>query len=62
MYVEVLDEVREAKYKQSRKTPRDYQILKRYDLVKVGRCEKLFFPVMEDSSSFKYYVSLQLNT
>jgi hypothetical protein len=41
-YVKVLNEVREAKYKQSRKAPRNYQIPKHYDLIKVGRCKKLF--------------------
>jgi len=51
-YVEVLNKGREAKNKQRGKILRDYQILKFYDTVNVGHCDKLYYPFMEDSSTF----------
>ena len=39
-----------------KKEPKDYQLLKRYDVVQIGNTVKLIYPVAEGSSSIKYYV------
>ena len=39
-----------------KKEPKDYQLLKRYDVVQIGKTGKLIYPVAEGSSSLKYYV------
>ena len=36
--------------------PKDFQLLKRYDVVQIGNTVKLIYPVSEESSSIKYYV------
>ena len=36
--------------------PKDYQLLKRYDVVQIGNAIKLIYPVAEGSFSIKYYV------
>jgi hypothetical protein len=54
-YVEVFNKVREAKDKQIGSTLRDNQRLKCCDLVKAGSCKKLIYPLIEDSSSVKFY-------
>jgi hypothetical protein len=54
-YVEVLYKFWEAKNKQRGKILGDY--LKCYDTVNVGRCGKLIYPFMEDSSTFLTRIS-----
>jgi hypothetical protein len=49
--------VKEAKDKQIGRTLRDNRMLKCCDLVKAGSCKKLIYPLIEDSSSVKFYVS-----
>ena len=39
-----------------KKEPKDYQLLKRYDAVQIGKTGKLIHPVAEGISSIKYYV------
>ena len=39
-----------------KKEPKDYQLLKWYDVVQIGNTVKLIYPVVEGSSSIKYYV------
>ena len=39
-----------------KKDPKDYQLLKQYDVVQIGNTVKLIYPVAEGSSSIKYYV------
>ena len=38
------------------KEPKDYQYLKRYDVVQAGNTVKVIYPAAEGSSSIKYYV------
>ena len=40
-----------------KKAPLDYQTLKRYDVVKVSNTERLIFPVVEGSTSIRYYIT-----
>ena len=39
-----------------KKEPKDYQLLKRYDIVQIRNTVKLIYPVAEGSSSIKYDV------
>ena len=39
-----------------KKEPKDYQLLKWYDVVQIGNTVKLIYPVVEGSSSMKCYV------
>ena len=39
-----------------KKEPKDYQLLKWYDVVQIGNTVKLIYPVVEGSPSMKCYV------
>ena len=43
------------------KEQRDYQLLKRYDVVQIGNTVKFIYPVAEGNSSVKYYVRKEYN-
>lgn len=43
-YVQLKNEIKEIKRKDSRKTPNDYQKLRHFDLIKVEDNEKLIYP------------------
>lgn len=55
-YTQLLEEIRTAK-KLDKKTPRDYWLLKHYDVITVGQTRKLIFPVNASKAVIKYYVS-----
>ena len=52
----LIQEISQLKRGDRKKEPKDYQLLKRYDVVQIGNTVKLIYPVAEGSSSIKYYV------
>ena len=56
MYELLIQEISQLKREDRKKTPKDYQLLKRYDDVPIGNTVKLIYQVAERSSSIKYYV------
>ena len=55
-YTQLLEEISTAKIL-DKKTPRDYWLLKHYDVITVGQTRKLIFPVNAPNAVIKYYVS-----
>ena len=55
-YKLLIQEISQLKQGDRKKEPKDYQLLKRYDVVHIGNTVKLIYPVAEGSSSIKYYV------
>lgn len=55
-YLELLNEVKKSKLKAVGKKPADYRRLKRYDILKVGECEKLIYPISAESPNISFYV------
>ena len=55
-YELLIQEISQLKRGDRKKEPKDYQLLKRYDVVQIGNTVKLIYPVAEGSSSIKYYV------
>ena len=55
-YELLIQEISQLKRGDRKKEPKDYQLLKRYDVVQIGNTVKLIYPVAEGSSSKKYYV------
>ena len=51
-----IQEISQLKRGDRKKEPKDYQLLKWYDIVQIGNTVKLIYPVAERSSSIKYYV------
>ena len=56
-YRAMIQHVNELKSGQRKKAPLDYQTLKRYDVVKVSNTDRLIFPVVEVSTSIRYYIT-----
>lgn len=57
-YLEVIEQVKCAKNKSAGKTPRDYYLLNRYDVITIADEEKLIAPITGDSSKpLKYFVN-----
>ena len=52
----LIQEICQLKLGDRIKEPKDYQLLKWYDVVQIGNTVKLIYPVVEGSSSIKYYV------
>ena len=55
-YELLIQEISQLKRGYLKKEPKDYQLLKRYDVVQIGNTVKLICTVAEGSSSIKYYV------
>ena len=55
-YELLIQEISHLKRGDRKKEPKDYQLLKRYDVVQIGNTVKLIYPVAEGSPSIKYYV------
>ena len=55
-YELLIQEIPQLKRGDRKKELKDYQLLKRYDVVQTGNTVKLIYPVAEGSSSIKYYV------
>ena len=55
-YELLIQEISQLKRRDCKKEPKDYQLLKRYDVVQIGNTVKLIYPVAEGSSSIKYYM------
>ena len=55
-YVLFIQEISQLKRGDRKKEPKDYQLLKLYDVVQIGNTVKLIYPVAEGSSSEKYYL------
>ena len=51
-----IQEISQLKRGDGKKEPKDYQLLKWYDIVQIGNTVKLIYPAEEGSSSIKYYV------
>ena len=51
-----IQEISQLKRGDGKKEPKDYQLLKWYDIVQIGNTVKLIYPAAEGSSSIKYYV------
>ena len=50
----LIQEISQLKRGDRKKEPKDYQLLKRYDVVQIENTVKLIYPVAEGSSSIKY--------
>ena len=55
-YQLLIQEISQLKRGDRKKEPKDYQLLKRYDVVQIGNTVKFIYPVAERSSLIKYYV------
>ena len=55
-YQLLIQEISQLKRGDRKKEPKDYQLLRRYDVVQNGNTVKLIYPVAEGSSSMKYNV------
>ena len=55
-YKLLIQEISQQKRGDHKTEPKDYQLLKRYDVVEVGNTVKLIYPVAGGSSSIKYNV------
>ena len=55
-YQLLIQEISQLKRGDRKKEPKDYKLLKQYDVVQIGNTVKLTNPVAEGSSSIKYYV------
>ena len=54
-YESLIQEISQLKRGERKKEPRDYQLLKRYDVVQIGNTIKLIYSVAEGDFSIKYY-------
>ena len=55
-YASIVNSVNAAKAKTSKKEPKDYWLLKRYDVIKVMGVEKIVRPVLLGDNEIKYFV------
>ena len=55
-YELLIQEISQLNRGDRKNEPKDYQLLKRYDVVQIGNTIKLIYPVAEGSFSIKYYV------
>ena len=55
-YELLIQEISQLNRGDRKNEPKDYQLLKRYDVVQIGNAIKLIYPVAEGSFSIKYYV------
>ena len=55
-YELLIQEISQLKRGDRKKEPKDYQLLKWYDVVQIGNTVKVIYPVAEGSSSRKYNV------
>ena len=55
-YELLIQEISQLKRGDRKEEPKDYQLLKRYDVAQTGNIVKLIYPVAGGSSSIKYYV------
>ena len=58
-YELLIQQINTLKHGNRKKEPKDYQLLKRYDVVQIGNVEQLIYPVAEGSTSIKYYVQIE---
>ena len=58
-YEFLIQQLNTLKHVNRKKEPKDYQLLKRYDIVQIGNVEQLIYPVAEGSTSIKYYVQIE---
>ena len=49
-----IQEISQMKWGERKKEPRNYQLLKRYDVIQIGNTVKLIYSVAEGNSSVKY--------
>ena len=54
-YESFIQEISQMKWGECKKEPRNYQLLKRYDVVQIGNTVKSIYSVAERNSSVKYY-------
>ena len=54
-YELLIQEISQLKRADHKKWPKDYQLLKRYNVIQIGNTVKLIYPVAEGSSLVKYY-------
>ena len=55
-YKLLIQAIQQLKRGDRKKEPKDYQLLKWYDVVQIGNTVKLIYPVVDGSSSIKCYV------
>ena len=55
-YELLIQEISQLNRGDRKNEPKDYQLLKRYDVVQIGNAIKLIYPAAEGSFSIKYYV------
>ena len=58
-YELLIQQINTLKHGNRKKEPKDYQLLKQYDVVQIGNVEQLIYPVAEGSTSIKYYVQIE---
>ena len=55
-YESLIQEISQLKRGERKKEPKDYQLLKSYNVVQIGNTVKIIYPVAEGNSSIKHYV------
>ena len=55
-YRSLIQEISQLKWGDRKKEPRDYPLLKRYEVVQFGNAIKLIYPVAEGNFSITYYL------
>ena len=58
-YELLIQQINTLKHGNRKNEPKDYQLLKQYDVVQIGNVEQLIYPVAEGSTSIKYYVQIE---
>ena len=56
-YKSTIDLINDLKSGRRKKEVEDYQLLKRYDVVRIGNIDKLIYPVAEENNSIRYYAT-----
>ena len=52
-------QINTQKQRNRKNVPKDYELLKRYDVVQIGQVEKMIFPVAEGNFSLQHYVQIE---
>ena len=58
-YELLIQQINTLKHGNRKKEPKDYQLLKQYDVVQIGNVVQLIYAVAEGSTSIKYYVQIE---
>ena len=56
-YEELVSDINDIKNGRRKKEARDYSLSKRYDVMQISNIEKLIYPVVEGTTTIRYYVT-----